>query len=122
MDPPITPNTATTHYPLSLLLWTLCVEYSNEMIAVAGLTAALAAGEGRSWEQEVSSKIFNALGMKHSYANLSSIPQWERDNILSTPYEKGRVLPILNMDVEAPAGAVVSCLHDLLLWLVLCFE
>lgn len=91
--------------------------YSNDGFATAG--AMLAAIDGRTWEQSVQARVFDALGMTHSSAsfNAQSLLDVANGYIFSdmavlTPPDP-RLLAAYPGDFVDPAGTVISTPEDM---------
>ena len=92
--------------------------YNNVMYLAAG-SAAAAAG-GAPWATQVRLRILEPLGMRSTYvteaeyreqARLAAGYDWDEDR------GDWRRLPMRNVDRVAPAGAIVSSVHDMSRWL-----
>ena len=92
--------------------------YQNLMYMVAG--EVIKAVSGKTWDVFITERIFNPLGMKHTYADHSAIPadetvahphyrHPETDSVMSIPY--------LYDDNIGAAGGVFSCADDMAKWL-----
>lgn len=89
--------------------------YQNIMYLAAG--KLIEKVSGISWEDFVTQRIFQPLGMTNTYANQQrSLVQKDR----STPHYRleGKITPITdsNADAIAPAGAVWSSIEDMAKW------
>jgi CubicO group peptidase (beta-lactamase class C family) len=93
-------------------------EYSNNMYIVAG--EIIMAATGTSWDDFIRERIFEPLGMKSSR---TSIPSSAKNEDAAVPYlfKDGRRLavPWRDMNNAAPAGGIVSNVHDMMRWLML---
>src|SRR6185295_9730681 len=94
--------------------------YNNNMYATAGAVTAKVSGS--TWEQVVTSKIFQPLNMKQSYFSFEDA---DRAGEFSKDYYNGRVDSVMkpiNIDVHcpcwAPAAAIVSNVEDLGHWVI----
>lgn len=90
---------------------TVGYEYSNLGSAMLGYL--LEQSEGRSIEQIWQDLVFSPLGMKHSYGDFpsdNSVVVEGRDSI-------GKPTPYWEMNAYAGAGAILSSVYDLGLWL-----
>lgn len=90
--------------------------YQNIMYLVAGQIVEKASG--MSWEQFMTERVFQPLGMKNTFPNLASSQNYR--NRSSAHYEikgKIRVIPEMPADSIAPAGAVWSTADDMGKWI-----
>ena len=104
--------------------------YNNPHFIVAGKVAEAAAGA--SWSELVRTRLFEPLGMNHSYASLNMMRQKESTNI-SSPHANldGGFVPaelrVLDAVSEIPwtdygensAGSIISNLRDMTSWLLM---
>lgn len=92
--------------------------YSNMMYSVAG--QLIEAIEGISWDEFLTKKLFNPLGMNET---MTSITQFTEQTNLATPHQEieGKITPIAwrNWDNAAPAGSINSTVSDVAKWLQL---
>ena len=91
-------------------------QYNNLIYTAAGyLTEVL---EGITWEQAVSERLLQPLGMTNS--NLSLI-ETEKSPDHSRPHAEkdGRVveIPFRSIEIAGPAGSINSCIADMTHWL-----
>lgn len=90
--------------------------YSNVMYGAAGEIVARASGT--SWEDFVTARIFQPLGMRHSYPSYARMHAAERN--VSAPHYKIRdtlrVIADESVDVLPSAGAVWSTADDMAKW------
>jgi CubicO group peptidase (beta-lactamase class C family) len=91
--------------------------YDNILYLVAG--EVLRAVSGKTWDTFVQERIFAPLGMTRS--NTSTKAFRPSDNI-ATPHARaeGKLKPIeyMNLDNNAPAGAINSCVAEMAKWLI----
>lgn len=67
-----------------------------------------------TWESQLKEKIFDQLGMKHSYATGKGVP----NKLKVQGYDiKGKKAPYWDMQFMNPAGSIKSCIDDMLVWL-----
>lgn len=89
--------------------------YDNLLYLVAG--QLIPAVTGRSWDDFVRQRIFTPLGMTHSG---SSTEVLLHGSDVATPHAMvdGKLQPLQheNVDNNAPAGSIVSCVSDLAKW------
>ena len=90
--------------------------YQNIMYAAAG--KIIERISGMSWEDFIQVRIFDPLGMSHTYSNQMSSKHYENR---STPHHqlKGTIqaIPDGSADLIAPAGAVWSNIADMSKWM-----
>src|SRR5581483_2577077 len=89
--------------------------YDNLLYLVAG--QLIPAVTGKSWDDFVKERIFTRLGMTHSGTSTAALLNG-RD--VATPHAKvdGKLMTLEqeNVDNNAPAGSIVSCVSDLAKW------
>ncbi len=89
--------------------------YTNFTYAIAG--AVIERVTGKTWEEELFSRIFQPLGMKNSSTSVAN----ESDRAI--PYAKleGKIqeVPLTNLAIIAPAGAIRSTASDMVKWVQL---
>ena len=90
--------------------------YSNILYLTAG--EIIPAVTGISWDDFIKDHFFNELGMDRSITSTYDIPGFDNVATPHTDY-KDEVIAIeyLNWDNIAPAGAIISCVDDVLKWL-----
>ncbi|MCU1232111.1 MAG: beta-lactamase [Candidatus Solibacter sp.] len=92
--------------------------YDNLLYLVAG--QLVAAVSGKSWDDFVKDRIFTPLGMSNTFVNTAALKSGKDvaipHNTLSGKLE---ALPQEDVDNNAPAGAIVSCVADLAKWMTL---
>ncbi|MBX2929583.1 MAG: serine hydrolase [Saprospiraceae bacterium] len=91
-------------------------QYQNLMYLTAGILAERISGQ--SWEDFTRERIFNPLGMEHSFFAHKNVP---KELPLAQPYrktEKEEVLLMPHRDIYAigPAGSIYSNVEDMLQW------
>jgi CubicO group peptidase (beta-lactamase class C family) len=91
-------------------------QYQNLMYLTAGILAERISGQ--TWEDFTRERIFNPLGMEHSFFAHKNVPQ---ELPLAQPYrktEKEEVLRMPHRDIYAigPAGSIYSNVDDMLQW------
>jgi CubicO group peptidase (beta-lactamase class C family) len=90
--------------------------YSNAMVLTAGEVEGAAAGT--AWDDLVTQRIFDPLGMTSSSTTIRALPT--QGNV-ATPHtldgENLTPLPWRNIDNVAPAGAINSSVTDMARWL-----
>jgi CubicO group peptidase (beta-lactamase class C family) len=92
--------------------------YNNVMYMAAGTAAASAAGS--SWDEMITERIFEPLGMESSSTSLDQV---QDDNRLSLGYlweeslNDYRYKPMRNLDNIGPAGSINSNVLDMSQWL-----
>jgi CubicO group peptidase (beta-lactamase class C family) len=90
--------------------------YDNVLYLVAG--QIIPAVTGKSWNEYIEERIFKPLGMTHSN---TSVADFRPGDNVATPHSKieGKVTPIPynNLDNNAPAGAINSCVSDMIKWI-----
>jgi CubicO group peptidase (beta-lactamase class C family) len=94
-------------------------QYRNVPFLVAG--ELLPALHGKSWEDTIVETFFEPLGMSRSFPTQKGIEQ--RDNV-AQPHVidyagAPRAIPYRDMTNIAPAGSIVSCVQDLIPWMLL---
>jgi CubicO group peptidase (beta-lactamase class C family) len=91
--------------------------YDNLLYLVAG--SIIPAVTGQTWDDFLKARIFAPLGMAHTFTETGAL---KTGKDVATPHNKlsGKLeaLPQENVDNNAPAGAIVSCVADLAKWLV----
>ncbi|HKJ80805.1 MAG TPA: serine hydrolase [Ignavibacteriaceae bacterium] len=91
--------------------------YDNILYPVAG--ELIKAVTGKTWEEFVTEKIFNPLGMKSTRAGLALLN--DRSDV-ETPHTivdgKLTALRLTNWDATAPAGGILSSVNDLAKWVI----
>jgi CubicO group peptidase (beta-lactamase class C family) len=90
-------------------------EYNNLLFALAG--EVIPNATGTSWAAFVKKRIFEPLHMQASYTTLPEVPKGAELSEGHLNY-RGEVYPIVLTDLSniAPAGAIVSNLHDMTTW------
>ena len=92
--------------------------YDNLLYLVAGHILELRSG--RSWEDFVRERIFEPLGMTHTYANTAALV---RGDDVAAPHSRadGKLVAMEQTDHDnnAPAGSINSCVEDLAKWMIL---
>ncbi len=91
-------------------------QYQNLMFLVAGELSAKVAG--KSWDDLMSERIFQPLGMTRANTSVRNLP--ETDNVASPhEYVKGTLtaIPYDNLDNVAPAAAVNASVNDMAQWM-----
>ena len=90
--------------------------YDNLLYLVAG--QIIPAVTGRSWDDFVKDRIFTPLGMANSYTSTDGL---KNGKDVAIPHSKlsGKLelLPQEDVDNNAPAGSIVSCVADLARWM-----
>ena len=91
--------------------------YDNLLYLVAG--SIIPAVTGKSWDDFVRERIFTPLGMSESVLNTAAFLK-ARD--IATPHSELDGKPVVveqeNVDNNAPAGSIASCVHDLAKWMM----
>ena len=91
--------------------------YDNLLYLVAG--QLIPAVTGQSWDDFVKQRIFQPLGMTHTYANSEGLFS---GGDVATPHSRlsGKLepLPFSSHDNNAPAGSINSCVADMAKWLI----
>lgn len=95
--------------------------YNNLLFLVAG--KIIESVSGMSWEDFVTRRILQPVGMKLSSARVSDMKN--RDNI-AIPHAKvegilKEVQPFLNDNIN-PAGGIISCAEDMARWMIVMLE
>jgi len=92
-------------------------DYDNLLYLVAG--ELIARTSGMSWEDFIQKRIFEPLGMDHSYPALDYVKN--KDN-LASPHnnDKGdfKVLPDYKEMINGAAGGIYANVHDLSQWML----
>jgi CubicO group peptidase (beta-lactamase class C family) len=90
--------------------------YDNLLYLLAG--QIIPAVTGRSWDDFVTDRIFKPLGMTNSFTSTDAL---KKGKDVAIPHSKlsGTLEPLPQEDVDnnAPAGAIVSCVADLAKWM-----
>jgi CubicO group peptidase (beta-lactamase class C family) len=90
--------------------------YDNLLYLVAG--QIIPAVTGQSWDAFVKERIFTPLGMTNSFTSTDGLKNGQD---VAIPHSKlsGTLEPLPQEDVDnnAPAGAIVSCVADLAKWM-----
>ena len=90
--------------------------YDNLLYLVAG--QIIPAVTGKSWDEFVRDRIFTPLGMTNSFTNMEG---WKSAKDVATPHNRLsgtlRALPQEDVDNNAPAGSIASCVADLAKWM-----
>jgi len=90
--------------------------YDNLLYLVAG--SIIPAVTGQSWADFLKSRVFGPLNMTQTFTETGALKTGKN---VATPHNKlsGKLeaLPQENVDNNAPAGAMVSCVADLAKWL-----
>lgn len=91
-------------------------QYQNLMFMTAGYLNGVAAGT--SWEDFITTRIFNTLGMENTNFSVRASQQ-SGDHAL--PYEERseqiRAVPFRDISTVGPAGSINSSVNDMLRWL-----
>lgn len=91
-------------------------QYQNLMYMTAGLLVEKLSGI--SWEDYVTQRIFQALGMEHSNFSVSDM-EMASDHALPCQRNSNDsliIMPFRNIDAVGPAGSVNSSVSDMLKW------
>jgi CubicO group peptidase (beta-lactamase class C family) len=90
--------------------------YDNLLYLVAG--QVIGAAGGKSWDEFVQDRIFTALGMNNSFVNTAALKSG-KDVAIPHNDLSGKLQPLPQEDVDnnAPAGSIVSCVADLAKWM-----
>jgi CubicO group peptidase (beta-lactamase class C family) len=90
--------------------------YDNLLYLVAG--QIIPAVTGKSWDDFVKERIFTPLGMTNSFTSTDGL---KAGKDVAIPHSKlsGKLEPLQQEDVDnnAPAGSIVSCVADLAKWM-----
>ena len=91
-------------------------QYNNVMYAAAGECIAVA--QHSSWEDMISTRILQPLGMSSSAPTLHALRARLEAALLSQAYHRGKRSAISLQDFSnvAPAGAIVSSAKDMAQW------
>ncbi|MDD5543765.1 MAG: serine hydrolase [Acidobacteriia bacterium] len=91
--------------------------YDNVLYLVAG--QIIPAVTGKPWEQFIKERLLDPLGMVHSN---TSVAAFRPGDDIAAPHAKveGKLTAISynNLDNNAPAGALNSCVNDMTKWLI----
>ncbi|MES2017508.1 MAG: serine hydrolase [Pseudomonadota bacterium] len=95
------------------------LQYNNIAYAAAG--HLLEVVSGKSWEENVRSKLFQPLGMKR--ANFS-VTQMQSDANFSQPYRQqddGKMtqIPFRDISIVGPAGSINASVNEMAAWTIL---
>jgi len=90
--------------------------YSNIMYLTAG--EIIPTVTGNSWDEYIEKQFFNKLDMERTITTTTDLEKFSNVATPHTDFE-GEVIAIeyLNWDNIAPAGAIISCVDDVLKWL-----
>lgn len=88
--------------------------YNNALVSIAGL--AIASVVETSWHDQIQAEIFTPLGMVSSVTDYAGFLSYS-ERSTGYAYDGQAVLPHLNVDVVAPAGAIGSTARDMAAWL-----
>jgi CubicO group peptidase (beta-lactamase class C family) len=90
--------------------------YDNLLYLVAG--QVVGAVSGKVWDEFVKDRIFTPLGMSNTFVNTAALKSGKD---VATPHNnlsgKLEALPQEDVDNNAPAGSIVSCVADLAKWM-----
>lgn len=96
-------------------------QYNNLMYTTAGFVIDRVSGS--TWEEFVTERIFEPLGMSRSNFSFSDL---ELNENYSLPYEsqdgKVRTIALYNNPASAPAGGIISSAEEMLAWLKVCIN
>lgn len=89
--------------------------YQNIMYHAAGML--IEKKTGKSWEENMQSRIFDVLGMNNTYPD-KELSQMQRNRSIAHHYVEGVITPIedFNCDSIAAAGATWSSIADMAKW------
>jgi CubicO group peptidase (beta-lactamase class C family) len=90
--------------------------YQNIMVVAAG--QALAAADGKSWDDFLARRIFGPLGMRASNTSVTALRA--HDDVASPHVWRGdrfEVVPYRNVDNMAPSGSINSTAADMAQWM-----
>ena len=91
--------------------------YDNLLYIVAG--QLIPAVTGKSWDDFVRDRIFTPLGMTNTFTDVAAL---RKGKDVATPHNtlsgKLEALPQEDMDSNAPAGAIITCVDDLAKWMI----
>jgi CubicO group peptidase (beta-lactamase class C family) len=89
--------------------------YDNILYPVAG--AVIEQASGKPWAQFIRERIFQPLGMTHSYTSVNDVPAGADIAEPHAPVDGAlRTIPPMKLDSSAPAGAIQSPVEDMLKW------
>jgi CubicO group peptidase (beta-lactamase class C family) len=90
--------------------------YDNLLYLVAG--QVIGAVSGKSWDDFIKDRILTPLGMSNTFVNTAAL---KADKDVAIPHNNlsGKLEPLPHEDVDnnAPAGSIVSCVEDLAKWM-----
>ncbi|PSL35925.1 serine hydrolase [Chitinophaga ginsengisoli] len=92
-------------------------QYNNFMFMAQGVVAEKLTG--KSWEDNIKTRIFDSLGMSHSTTSLQGFKV--EDASLGYEVEKDSIVkkvPYKNINVIGPAGSINSCVNDMAKWVI----
>ncbi|MDZ7741156.1 MAG: serine hydrolase [Bacteroidota bacterium] len=90
--------------------------YSNIMFIAAGLIVEEVSG--MSWDEFLEENFFIPLQMHRTTTTTRDLPSFENVATPHTDYQAEVIpIPYLNWDNMAPAGAIISSVHDVSQWL-----
>lgn len=87
--------------------------YNNLLYGVAGLVEERVTHT--PWEKLVDSRIFQPLGMRHSFATFADFQRYP-ENTVSYRKDGRTVVPPMSLDAVAPAGSISSTIDDMAIW------
>jgi CubicO group peptidase (beta-lactamase class C family) len=91
--------------------------YDNLLYLVAG--QLIPEVTGKSWDDFVRQRIFAPLGMSNTFTSTQALES-RRD--VANPHSRlgGKLVPLAheNVDNNAPAGSIISCVSDLAQWMI----
>ena len=91
--------------------------YQNLMYGVAG--KVIEKLSGKKWENFITERLFQPLGMNHTYATYSfSIKEVNRISPHFMIHDTVKVLPYIDYPGVSSAGAVWSCVDDMTKWMI----
>jgi CubicO group peptidase (beta-lactamase class C family) len=92
--------------------------YQNIMYMAAG--EIIPAVTGKSWDEFVTEKIFQPLGMSRTITSTSRLNEFENVAMPHNDHDDSVIaIEYLQWDNMAPAGAVISSVNDVSKWLIL---
>lgn len=87
--------------------------YNNFLYTVVGLLEERVTHT--PWEQLVASRIFQPLGMQHSFATFADFQRYP-ENTVSYQKDGQTIVPTMSIDAVAPAGGISSTIADMARW------